>query len=264
MNRTYVKSSYGGSHWSSSDRSVRVNVYGSNSTKTEELDAAYEAADELLNHLYAAADGLDGYDVYCYETDVTLHNKETSTHEELIDKGYNALDGSGYDDEHVICLWVYNSSYDHAYFAMGHDIDGSSAYGTFNRQPFVADSCPLLYDIHQAFVYLNTFYHDPYSKKPSVAHELAHSLVNHKYVDISDMYPSNPDQNVEHYLGGNKQDMLNEWTTVMSLSSDDAVQRGECDGSESKSDIRIDTTNCTRTAHERAIQYFKDHNNPYC
>lgn len=273
MNRTQVDYRYYGSEdHDSSERTVRVNLYGAAGILEEELDNVKNGLNDHLVNCYFnnTTTGIDGYDLYVYNTDVTLEQTISEGHDDLIDKGYNAIDGS-YDDEHSITFWAYwnheadastcgpNSDPCPDVFTMGHDINHDAAYPAYHRQPYVHIE-PLntdLYDIHQGFVYTNS--NEGTNAGPPAAHELAHTLIDYNGYQSENLTPNNPSQNRDHYIGTRVEQYIDQYNTLMATANNpEAVTDGQCNDSESANSTRIVESDCYWTAIEQTIQYYRN------
>lgn len=262
MDRTQQHYEFDGTYYQNSDSAVRVNVYAASGSTDDELQTAFDQVHTLLDHLYTF-DSLDGYDVFGYETDVSITSSDQESHNDLIDKGYQAIKGSDYEDEHALVLWVYwsfSGDGPHA-FMMGHDIDCSSAYDAWHRQPFVHVSSgdTNLCDIQQGFVHYNEFDDDGLDTI-AAPHEVGHALLTMDDGRVDDMAPSNPNQHSDHYIGTRVFDpSVGIYNTVMATGSNpDAVTRGDCHADESSDNERVYGSVCLRDGVGYTAEYFSN------
>ena len=273
MDRSRERYHGNGDWYRDSDDAVRVNVYGSSGTTDHELDTAVDGAESLLQELYNA-ESLSGFRLYGYQTDVSLSQDIDDGHHDLINKGYDAIEGSPYEDEHAVVLWVYwNHESDSSdcgpfgdddpcpdVFMMGHDVDCSWPFNAWHRQPYkyVSSTYASYCDIQQGFVYLNEFETD--IDGISTAHELGHALVTRDDGRVAAMVPDEDDQNQhgDHYLGTRHGSWHSGyWNTIMATGSNpDAVENGECDSSSSSDNEQIGSSSCTIDAVEYSADWF--------
>lgn len=272
MDRTLEHYESAGDYYKDSDSAIRVNVYGSSGTTDAELETAFDGAHDLLGYLHGT-ESIDGYRLYGYHTDVSLSQDIDDGHHNLINQGYTAIEGSSYDDEHAIVLWVYwNHESDSSdcgpgddqdpcpdVFMMGHDIECSSAFDAWHRQPYkyISSTYMNLCDIQQGFIYLNELETD--IDGISTGHELGHALVTLDDDRVAELVPDPDDRNQhgDHYLGTRTVDFSGYYNTIMATGSNpDAVKNGECSDDESSDNEKIEPSSCMIDAVGYSADWF--------
>lgn len=280
MKRTNLKSEISGepgAYKNNADH-VRINVYGSSTSTSDEIDTAFTDLRSFLDDISGgSSDPLGGYELHSYETDVFIYQSEQDGAKNLLDQGYDALKGD-FDDEHALVLWVYSLHDVDASncgtrgpedcpdtFMQGSDINNNSLYDADKRQPYIhfPESEMSLYDIQQGFTYINS-QELPLSEFGFAStHELAHALVEHSVYKDENLVPDQPQrsQHPDHYLGTRQYDsnLGYYYATVCATGSNpEAMENGECSDITGSEYERTVGSSCFKTAAGLTRDYFKN------